>query len=282
MSSVTRTAGPPSSEVGTSSGPTTQPKARSTKGSRVNTTPAQGGSAGTQFLRRDEGRVAYEVSGEGPLVVCVPGMGELRSVYRYTVPALVANGFRVASMDLRGHGDSDASFSSYDDPAAASDIGALIGHLGGPAVIVGNSMGGAAAVMVAAASPELVTGLVLVGPVVREQPTGALTSLLMRLLMGGPWARAAARVWRGNAYIKSKLKLSSFAARSSSTAACPLPLAAWYACRRVRSPDRIKFAPVLSAAAPAIAFGNAAGSAYGGKPATSRLLYRMRPRRGCR
>jgi hypothetical protein len=98
MSSVTRTAGPPSSEVGTSSGPTTQPKARSTKGSRVNTTPAQGGSAGTQFLRRDEGRVAYEVSGEGPLVVCVPGMGELRSVYRYTVPALVANGFRVASM----------------------------------------------------------------------------------------------------------------------------------------------------------------------------------------
>jgi pimeloyl-ACP methyl ester carboxylesterase len=191
MSSVTRTAGPPSSEVGTSSGPTTQPKARSTKGSRVNTTPAQGGSAGTQFLRRDEGRVAYEVSGEGPLVVCVPGMGELRSVYRYTVPALVANGFRVASMDLRGHGDSDASFSRYDDAAAASDIGALIGHLGGPAVIVGNSMGGAAAVMVAAASPELVTGLVLVGPVVREQPTGALTSLLMRLLMGGPWARAA-------------------------------------------------------------------------------------------
>jgi prolipoprotein diacylglyceryltransferase len=34
-------------------------------------------------------------------------------------------------------------------------------------------------------------------------------------------------------------------------------LAAWYACRRVRSPERIKFAPVLSAAAPAIAFGNA-------------------------
>jgi phosphatidylglycerol---prolipoprotein diacylglyceryl transferase len=34
-------------------------------------------------------------------------------------------------------------------------------------------------------------------------------------------------------------------------------LAAWFACRRVRLPDRIKFAPVLSAAAPAIAFGNA-------------------------
>jgi pimeloyl-ACP methyl ester carboxylesterase len=118
-------------------------------------------------------------------------MGELRSIYRFTVPALTAKGFRVASMDLRGHGDSDANFSSYDDSAAASDIEALIDHLGGPAVIVGNSMGGAAAVIVAAARPELVAGLVLVGPVVREQPTGAATSLLMRLLMAGPWARAA-------------------------------------------------------------------------------------------
>jgi prolipoprotein diacylglyceryltransferase len=34
-------------------------------------------------------------------------------------------------------------------------------------------------------------------------------------------------------------------------------LAAWYACRRVRRPDRLAFAPVLSATAPAIAFGNA-------------------------
>ena len=143
-----------------------------------------------QFLDRDGGRVAYEVSGDGPLVVCVPGMGELRSIYRYTVPALVASGFRVASIDLRGHGDSDATFSSYDDLAAASDVEALVDHLGGPAVIVGNSMGGAAAVIVAAARPELVVGLVLLGTLVRDQPTGAVTSLLQRLLMGGPWARA--------------------------------------------------------------------------------------------
>jgi prolipoprotein diacylglyceryltransferase len=34
-------------------------------------------------------------------------------------------------------------------------------------------------------------------------------------------------------------------------------LAAWYACRRVRRPDRIAFKPVLAAVAPAIAFGNA-------------------------
>ncbi|HXR23016.1 MAG TPA: alpha/beta hydrolase [Acidimicrobiales bacterium] len=157
----------------------------------MSTAPVEGGSAGVQFLDRDGGRVAYEVSGDGPLVFCVPGMGELRSIYRYTTPALVAKGFKVASVDLRGHGDSDATFSSYDDPAAASDVEALVDHLGGPAVIVGNSMGGAAAVMVAAARPELVAGLVLLGTLLRDQPTGAVTSLLQRLLMGGPWARAA-------------------------------------------------------------------------------------------
>jgi len=107
------------------------------------------------------------------------------------VPALVANGFRAASIDLRGHGDSDASFSSYDDSAAASDVEALIDHLGGPAVIVGNSMGGAAGVLVAAARPELVAGLALVGPVVRDQSPGLLPTLVQRLFTGGPWARAA-------------------------------------------------------------------------------------------
>jgi len=68
-----------------------------------------------RFLDRPEGRIAYEVAGSGPLVVCVPGMGELRSSYRHTVPALVAVGFSVATVDLRGHGDSDATFTAYDD-----------------------------------------------------------------------------------------------------------------------------------------------------------------------
>ncbi|HUC13312.1 MAG TPA: alpha/beta hydrolase [Acidimicrobiales bacterium] len=166
----------------------------------MSTAPVQGGSAEVQFLQRDEGRVAYDVRGEGPLVLCVPGMGELRSIFRYTVPALVANGFRVASFDLRGHGDSDASFSSYDDPAAASDLEALIGHLGGPAVIVGNSMGAAAGVLVAAGRPELVAGLALVGPAVRDHPTGAVTALIQRLLLAGPWARAAWAYYLGRLY----------------------------------------------------------------------------------
>lgn len=94
----------------------------------------------TQYLDRGEGRIAYDIAGSGPLVLCVPGMADLRSTWRQLIPALVEAGFRVASMDLRGHGDSDTTFSSYDDVAAATDIAALVEHLGGPAIMVGNSM----------------------------------------------------------------------------------------------------------------------------------------------
>src|SRR5689334_6789066 len=93
----------------------------------------------TSYLSVDGGRIAYEVTGEGPLVVCVPGMGDVRQIFRHTVPALVGAGYRVASMDLRGHGESDATMADYGDAATARDLLALIAHLGGPAIVVGSS-----------------------------------------------------------------------------------------------------------------------------------------------
>src|SRR6476469_2348338 len=112
-------------------------------------------------LDRGEGHIAYDVVGEGPLVVCLPVMGEVRSSYRYNTPTLVEAGFRVATMDLRGHGDSDATFTAYDDVAAGADALALIEELGGPALLVGSSMGAGAAVWAAAERPDLVAGLAL-------------------------------------------------------------------------------------------------------------------------
>ncbi|MGB2839556.1 MAG: alpha/beta hydrolase, partial [Actinomycetes bacterium] len=52
----------------------------------------------TQFLTRGSDVVAYDVQGEGPLVVAVPGMGDLRTTYRFLAPTLVAAGFRVATL----------------------------------------------------------------------------------------------------------------------------------------------------------------------------------------
>jgi pimeloyl-ACP methyl ester carboxylesterase len=74
------------------------------------------------------------------VIVLVPGMGDLRAGYRFRAPALRAAGYRVDCTDLRGHGDSDATFASCGDEDSAGDVVALIGELGGPGVIVGNSM----------------------------------------------------------------------------------------------------------------------------------------------
>lgn len=154
----------------------------------------------TLFLTRPGGRVAYEMDGQGPLVVLVPGMGDLRSAYRFLGPALVAQGFRVASMDLRGHGDSDATFTSYGDAETSSDMVALIEELGGPAVVVGNSMGSGSAVMAAAKRPELVLGPVLVGPFVRNGAVTAMQRIMLRAAMAPLWAAASWKAYMPKLY----------------------------------------------------------------------------------
>jgi pimeloyl-ACP methyl ester carboxylesterase len=145
----------------------------------------------TQFLGRPEGRIAYEVAGEGPLVVLLPGMGDLRAGYRFLAPALEEAGYRVASTDLRGHGDSDVTFASYGDLETADDVIALIEGLGDSAFVVGNSMGAGSAVLIAAKRPELVRGLVLIGPFVRNGKTSAIQTLLLRVAMAPLWAASA-------------------------------------------------------------------------------------------
>jgi pimeloyl-ACP methyl ester carboxylesterase len=147
-------------------------------------------------IDRPSGTVAYEITGDGPLILCVPGMGELRSSYRFLAPILVGAGYRVALTDLRGHGDSSAMFDEYGDEATAGDVTALIEKLGEPAIIIGNSLAAGSAVLVAAARPDLVAGLVLVGPFVRPATVSVLQRLVFRVMMAPLWARFS---W--NAYL---------------------------------------------------------------------------------
>lgn len=152
----------------------------------------------TLYLDRPGGRIAYDVRGAGPLVVCVPGLGDLRGVYRFLVPVLVEAGYRVATMDLRGHGDSDATFTAYDTVASGGDVAALVEHLGGPALLVGGSLGAGAAAWAAAERPDAVAGLVLIGPFVRDVPVPAYLRLALRVGLAGPWGRP---LWA--AYLRS-------------------------------------------------------------------------------
>jgi len=155
----------------------------------------------TRWLERPAGRVAYEVAGAGPLVVCVPGMGDVRQTFRHLAPTLIAGGYRVATMDLRGHGESEATFASYDVPAAVGDVRALIEVLGGRAVVVGNSMGASAAALLAAESPELVAGLVLSAPFLRDGSMPGWKKAVFRLVTARPWAVAAWRAWLPKLYV---------------------------------------------------------------------------------
>src|SRR5262249_15360621 len=46
------------------------------------------GGAMTEFLDVPGGRIAYDVTGGGLLVVCVPGMGDMRASFRFLTPPL--------------------------------------------------------------------------------------------------------------------------------------------------------------------------------------------------
>jgi pimeloyl-ACP methyl ester carboxylesterase len=115
--------------------------------------------------------IAYDVTGEGPLVVLANGMGDSRHSYRFIVPALVSAGYRVANVDIRGTGDSSLGWDGYSRTDIAGDLVAVVRHLGGPAVIVGQSISGGAATIAAATAPDLIAGVIELAPFTRKQTT---------------------------------------------------------------------------------------------------------------
>ena len=142
---------------------------------------------GTQFLKHQNGSIAYDVSGSGPLVVCAPSMGDLRGEYRYLIPQLVSAGYRVVSQDVRGHGETSKEWDDFSVAGCGSDLVALIRHLdAGPAVIIGTSMSAGSAIWAAAEAPELVSGMVLIGAFTRGK-TPWHVKLFMSVLFARPW-----------------------------------------------------------------------------------------------
>ncbi|WP_214407402.1 alpha/beta fold hydrolase [Pseudonocardia lacus] len=120
-------------------------------------------------LAVDGGILSYESTGTGPLVVLAHGIGTSHEDYRFVAPRLVAAGYRVATLDLRGCGRSSAHWPSYTRTDIADDLLALVRHLGGPAVLIGHSISGGAATIAAAQAPDLVTAVVELAPFTRTQ-----------------------------------------------------------------------------------------------------------------
>ena len=154
----------------------------------------------TEFLeipRADgsTGRIAYDDRGTGPVALLAPGMGDVRATFRFLTPLLLAAGYRVVTTDYRGMGESNTGWDQYSSEATGQDLAALIRHLdAGPVLLYGNSYTAASAVHVAADDPELLRGVVLAGPFVRDAPA-TLVGRIATFLIARPSLTRA--VWLG-------------------------------------------------------------------------------------
>jgi pimeloyl-ACP methyl ester carboxylesterase len=121
----------------------------------------------TRFASIPGVRLAYDVAGEGdPPMVFVHGWGCDRSYFAPQVGHFSA-GHAVATVDLRGHGESERPEpgpGAYDIAVMADDVLAVAAAAGlGRPVLVGHSMG-ALIGLVCAARPGAIRALVMVDP----------------------------------------------------------------------------------------------------------------------
>ena len=100
-------------------------------------------------------------AGAGPLVVCMHGITANAYVFE-PILQLLANDFRVVSIDQRGHGRSGRP-ERYEAEDFADDVGALVDELAsGPAVLLGHSLGARNAFVAANLHPRQVRSVVAV------------------------------------------------------------------------------------------------------------------------
>lgn len=97
--------------------------------------------------------IDYFAAGEGRPVALVHGITESRRTWDPLVAPLIAAGYRVIAVDLRGHGDS-SRIGPYDLATMAGDLGAVLSSEGADdALVVGHSLGGAVVSAYAAGGP---------------------------------------------------------------------------------------------------------------------------------
>ncbi|OHV41411.1 MULTISPECIES: alpha/beta fold hydrolase [Pseudofrankia] len=109
----------------------------------------------------DGARIYYETHGAGPAVLFVHGSGGHHAAWWQQVPHL-RDRFTVVTLDLRGFGRSDSAMAEYDSRIFPDDIAAVLDAADiSRAVLVGQSIGAAAALKAALRDPARAAGVVL-------------------------------------------------------------------------------------------------------------------------
>jgi pimeloyl-ACP methyl ester carboxylesterase len=116
--------------------------------------------------------LAAEMFGAGRALFFSHGLTDNRQQGRHLLAPLLG-AFRLVTFDQRGHGDSSpvTDPSRYDPQAMAADIAAVMDALQVPrAVVAGESMGAATALLYAMRWPERVEKLLLIAPAFGDVP----------------------------------------------------------------------------------------------------------------
>jgi pimeloyl-ACP methyl ester carboxylesterase len=127
--------------------------------------------------------LTYEVSGDKgkPVLLLIHGGTASRRSWDLVTPALRAN-YRVIAVDMRGHGQSPAPDSGYSAVQLSADVNRVIDELALDQItVVGHSLGGMAAIFLAAHRRDVVRRLVLVNVPVTPNTIDALTSIEARV-----------------------------------------------------------------------------------------------------
>jgi pimeloyl-ACP methyl ester carboxylesterase len=135
----------------------------------------------------------YDRRGEGraPPVLLVHGMGGNAAGFLPIVRAVLRASRRVVAVELPGHGRSrlEAGEAPATIRECAQAVGAALGDVGEPAVMVGSSLGGAFALFSAAALPQRTAGVVGLNPA-GAPLSGADRERVVRAFRGGSAAAA--------------------------------------------------------------------------------------------
>lgn len=114
------------------------------------------------LLQRDGvGLAGLDFGGEGSSVLLLHGLAGYAGEWAETARWLTAR-CRVVALDARGHGASARFPADVSRAAHVADAAFAVEQLGlGPVVVVGQSLGGQTALLLAAGRPDLVRGLVV-------------------------------------------------------------------------------------------------------------------------
>lgn len=159
-----------------------------------------------RHLKRDGVTIAYEVHGDmGPYVTLLPAWMITDSTLWSALVPMLATDHRVITYDSRGTGHSSrpTTPAAYDPALLLADALAVLDAAGAErSVLVGNSYGGVLAYLLAAAHPDWINGVALLGATINllgdvEAPLArALARFEDDLGTDEGWARLNRHSWR--------------------------------------------------------------------------------------